>query len=69
MSKMIKDYLLQTSATFNKATTEQIVDCFKDKLRKEDTAKFKTVLKKLCSYDKNNDNIGYWRLRDEYLDT
>ena len=69
MSKMIKDYLLQTSATFNKANTEQIVDYFKDKLRKEDTAKFKTVLKKLCSYDKNNSNIGYWRLRDEYLDT
>jgi DNA excision repair protein ERCC-6 len=68
MSKMIKDYLLQTSVTFNKANTEQIVDYFKDKLRKEDTAKFKTILKKVCSYDKNNNNIGYWRLRDEYLD-
>jgi DNA excision repair protein ERCC-6 len=71
MSKMIKEYLLQISLTFNRADTEQIVEYFKDKLRKEDTAKFKTILKKLCSYEKckKNPKIGYWMLKDEYLDT
>ena len=69
MSKLLKDFLLQKSKTFNKANTEQIVEYFKDKLRKEDTAKFKSVLKKICSrFEDESSKNGYWMLKDEYLE-
>lgn len=67
MSKMIKDYLL--NKLFNKASTEELVDKFKDKMKKDDTAKFKTILKSLCTFKRDEKtNIGYWKIKDEYLD-
>jgi DNA excision repair protein ERCC-6 len=72
MSQMIREYLLHKSVSFNKASTEELVHFFRDKLRKEDTAKFKTVLKKMCTHFKQasgaDSKNGYWMLNDEHLD-
>lgn len=65
MSKMIQTYLTRTSRTYNRASTEQIVDYFKDRLDKPDTIKFKAVLKNMCDFDTN---ARVWSLKDEYLD-
>lgn len=65
MSKMIQRYLTRTSRTYNRASTEQIVDYFKDRLGRADSVKFKAVLKSLCEFDKRTRT---WSLRDEYLD-
>lgn len=70
MSKMIKHYLTRESVTFNKASTEQIVDYFRDKIKPSDTAKFKSVLKQICDYSRGSNyqnGSGCWSLKDEFL--
>jgi DNA excision repair protein ERCC-6 len=61
ISKMLKEYFsFKLSHT---ATTEEIVKHFKDKLSKKDSTKFKSILKELCSFQKN---VGKWTLKDEF---
>ena len=64
MSKMIKEYLTLNTNFANKASTKDIVDYFKDKISEEDSAKFKAVLKQICSFDKSK---SVWYLKDEYF--
>ena len=64
MSKMIKEYFTSTTGTINRATTQEIVDYFKDQVLKEDGAKFKAILKKLCTL---NQSTGVWSLNDSYF--
>jgi hypothetical protein len=64
MSKLIKEYFTTVSLVMNKSSTQEIVDYFKDKILKEDGAKFKAILKKLCSF---NQQTGCWSLHDEYF--
>ncbi len=64
MSKLIKEYFTTVSLVMNKSSTQEIVDYFKDKILKEDGAKFKAILKKLCSF---NQQTGFWSLHDEYF--
>lgn len=64
MSKMIQSYMTKKAKRFNRASTEQIVDYFKDKLTKSDSAKFKAVLKQICDFDKTS---RVWSLKDEHL--
>lgn len=64
IAKMIQKYLTNKSERFNRATTEQIVDHFRDKLQDKDSAKFKAVLKQVCDFDKS---AREWSLKDEYL--
>lgn len=69
MSKMIQIYLTQHVNTFNKASSQQIAEYFKDKLSKEDSVKFKSILRQICDLRRDlKTNIGYWNLKDEYLD-
>lgn len=65
MSRMIQKYMTRISRRYNRASTEQIVDYFKDRLSKTDSVKFKAVLKTLCEFDKST---RVWSLRDEYLE-
>jgi DNA excision repair protein ERCC-6 len=69
MSKAIHEYLTKSSVTFNRATTEQIVDHFRHKLDTNDTVKFRAVLKRICDFKKSSTgkSSGYWSLKDEYL--
>lgn len=64
MTKMIQTYLTKKSKRFNRATTEQLVDYFNEKLHNTDTVKFKAVLKQICDFDKS---CRIWSLKDEYL--
>jgi DNA excision repair protein ERCC-6 len=64
MSKLIKEYFTTVTTSMNKATTEDIVEYFKEKILKEDGAKFKAILKKLCSF---NEKTRVWSLHDNYF--
>lgn len=47
------------------ASTDQLLEKFKDKVVKEDTAKFKSMLKEICDHSKE-DGKGVWRLKEEF---
>jgi len=64
MSKLIKEYFTTVTPTMNRASTEDVVEYFKEKLLKEDGAKFKAILKKLCSF---NEKTRVWSLHDNYF--
>ena len=64
MSSMIKEYFSTVTTTMNRATTQQVVEYFKNKTLKEDGAKFKAILKKMCQLNKDRNT---WSLKDEYF--
>ena len=64
MSLMITKFLTHGTRKVNLATTKQIVDHFGDKIRKDESTKFKAILKELCTFNKAT---GQWSLKDEYF--
>lgn len=66
MTKMIQKYMTKISKNFNRASTEQIVEYFRDKIEKSDTVKFKALLKQMCNFNKSSTK-GFWSMKDEYL--
>lgn len=64
MSDMIKEYFETVTATMNRASTHEVVEYFKNKTLREDGAKFKAILKKMCHLNKERNT---WSLKDEYF--
>ena len=48
------------------ASTDELLEKFKEKVPREDTAKFKQMLKEICDYTKDENGKGLWRLKDEF---
>jgi DNA excision repair protein ERCC-6 len=64
ISNMIRDYFsTNTSKHVYGIRTKQIVEFFKDKIKTEDSAKFKAILKEICTLDKDS---GTWSLKNEF---
>jgi DNA excision repair protein ERCC-6 len=67
-AKIIQKYLLEIARPFNKATSHEIVEYFKEKIDAESTIKFKAVLKQMCTMTRDPwTKIGYWSLNEEHL--
>ena len=64
MSLMISKFLTNGTRKVNLATTKQIVDHFREKIRKDESTKFKAILKEMCEFNKAT---GHWSLKDEYF--
>ena len=64
MSNLIKEYFSTITTPINRATTKDVVEYFKDTILKEDGAKFKAILKKMCDF---NEAKACWSLKDEYF--
>ena len=69
MAKSIEYYFKNNTKTFNKSTTQDIVDYFSNRINDSDSAKFKSILKNLCYLNKNKEDKSksYCSLKDEYL--
>ena len=48
------------------ASTDELLEKFKDKVPREDTAKFKQMLREICHYAKDDSGQGLWRLKEEF---
>ncbi len=67
-AKMIQTYLIEIARPFNKATSAEIVEHFKDSIDAESSIKFKAVLKQMCTLTRDPwTEIGYWSLNEEHL--
>lgn len=66
LAKELREYLLFNSSNHLKATTEEIVQYFGNKLENYDSAKFKAILKQMCVFSREKNNIGTWQLKNEY---
>jgi DNA excision repair protein ERCC-6 len=64
ISNMIRDYFsTNTSKHVYGIRTKQIVEFFKDKIKTEESAKFKAILKEICTLNKDS---GTWSLKNEF---
>lgn len=61
----IRNFVAFQCAIDGQATTEELLNEFKNKLPPQDSAKFKFMLKQICFFDKNN-GIGIWSLKPEF---
>ena len=68
IARMIQRYMLEVTRPFNRTTTQQIVEYFKNRIDSESTIKFKAVLKQMCTLKKGKGGgEGQWSLNEEYL--
>lgn len=61
----IRNFIMFECQTMCKGTTQEILDEFGPRLPPAETAKFKSMLKSICDFDKV-DGIGYWRLKNSF---
>lgn len=62
----IRHFIAFQSGVGGVASTEEILEKFKDKVASENTAKFKSMLKEICDYSKDDEGKGLWRLKLEF---
>lgn len=53
--------------TDGQATTDEIVQQFRDRIDKQDNAKFKAMLRQICNFERDVNGIGVWKLRQEFV--
>ena len=61
----IRNHIAFGCAIDGQATTQEILDVFKSRIPVSESAKFKAMLRQLCSFRKF-DGIGTWRLKPEF---
>ncbi|XP_070580138.1 DNA excision repair protein ERCC-6-like [Ptychodera flava] len=69
-----KDELLEELRCFiafqasvnGQASTDELLTEFKDKLAHKDSVYFKAMLRQICTFHRNSEGVGMWRLRAEY---
>lgn len=62
----IRNYLAFQSAVNGEATTQEILDKFRDKIPPHQSAVFKALLWHICDFHRKNDKTGVWRLKQEF---
>jgi len=61
----IRDYVACGSSVDGQATTKEIIDHFGTRVSSELTAKFKALLKQVCTLQKI-DGVGVWKLKQDF---
>ena len=61
----IRNVVAFGGSTDGQATTQELLDQFQDRLPLGDSAKFRAMLRQICSLEKC-DGIGVWRLKAEF---
>jgi len=61
----IRDFVACGSSVDGQATTKEILDHFRARVPSELTAKFKALLKQVCTLQKV-DGVGVWKLKDDF---
>ena len=61
----IRCFVACGAAVDGQASTNEILEQFRARIPVETTARFKSMLKQLCSFHKI-DGIGIWKLKPEY---
>ena len=61
----IRNYIAFQARVDGQATTQELLDAFSSKIPAHFSAKFKSMLKQLCTFDRK-DGIGTWWLRPEF---
>ena len=52
---------------YGEASTEELVQYFKDKLENSDSVKFKALLKNICTFHRSaTTGVGFWKLKEEF---
>ena len=62
----IRNYLAFQSAVNGEATTQEILDKFRDKIPPHQSAVFKALLWHICDFHRKSDKTGVWRLKQEF---
>jgi len=61
----IRDFVACGSSVDGQATTKEILDHFRTRIPSELTAKFKALLKQVCTLQKV-DGVGIWKLKHDF---
>jgi len=61
----IRDFVACGSSVDGQATTREILDQFRTRIPSELTAKFKALLKQVCTLQKV-DGVGIWKLKHDF---
>ncbi|XP_052070750.1 DNA excision repair protein ERCC-6-like [Mytilus californianus] len=61
----IRNFIMFECHSMCKAMTQEILDEFGPRLPPAETAKFKSMLKSICDFEKV-DGIGYWKLKNSF---
>jgi len=61
----IRDFVACGSSVDGQATTKEILDHFRTRVPSELTAKFKALLKQVCTLQKV-EGVGIWKLKDDF---
>lgn len=61
----IRNFIAFQCSIDGQATTQELLTEFKDRIPANESAKFKSMLKEICSFIRR-DGIGIWRLKGDY---
>ncbi len=61
----IRNYVAYQAHMDGRASTQELLDEFKNKIPSNESAKFKAMVKQICDYDKVN-GVGMWFLKQEF---
>ena len=61
----IRNFIAFQCAIDGQATTDELLNEFKARIPPNESAKFKSMLKEICSFLRR-DGIGIWRLKGEF---
>ena len=61
----IRNFISFQGSVDGQATTEEILSEFKTRIDPTDSVTFKSMLKEICNFDKNN-GVGLWQLKQQY---
>ena len=61
----IRNYVAYQAHMDGRASTQELLQEFKEKVRADESAKFKAMLRQICDYDKVN-GVGMWFLKQEF---
>lgn len=62
----LRNYIAFQASKDGEASTKEILDKFKTKIAPEQTPLFKSLLWKICDFNKNSDGTGTWHLKSEF---
>ena len=61
----IRNYVAYQAQMDGRASTQELLEEFKQRIPSNESAKFKAMLKQVCDYDKVN-GVGMWFLKQEF---
>lgn len=62
----IRNFVAFCGMVDGQATTQELVDRFKDRLPPGNSPLFKAMLQQICDFQRAPDGVGLWRLKAEF---